>query len=109
MDATQRIVTGMPLTELWNDHGRVDAVRAGRVGEADIVRLLREAGSSFIVANPGMPLRWVPAHEGFEFWKTDVKRHLVASDAKGFRLEDFPGLYCYVATEWRPVRGAPVI
>src|SRR6266478_2483510 len=40
MDPSHRIVTRMPLTELWNDHGQVDAVRAGRVGEAEIVRLL---------------------------------------------------------------------
>jgi hypothetical protein len=49
MDSARRIVTSMPLTELWNSKGPLDARRVANAGEADIVRLLRDS-SSFLVA-----------------------------------------------------------
>jgi hypothetical protein len=101
MDPSLRIVSRIPLVELWNDEGRLDAVRVGPVGEADIARLLGEPGTSLAVADAGKPLRWVNSRERFDFWKTEVKRRLVAPEATGFRVEDFQGGYCYVATEWR--------
>ena len=31
-----------------------------------------------VEADARLPLRWVPVRERFDFWKTEVKRHLVA-------------------------------
>jgi hypothetical protein len=47
-------------------------------------------------------LKWVSAKECHRFWKEDVKPHLVEPEAarRGFRLEEFPGEYCYVGAEW---------
>ena len=36
-NAAQRIVTSVPLTELWNSEGMLDACRTENVGEADVV------------------------------------------------------------------------
>lgn len=109
MDPAKRVVTHIPLTELWTKEGRVDAVRGGPLGEAEIAALLRDTPSTFVVASPGEPLRWVAVRDRYDFWKTEVKCRLVARDATSFRLEDFPGSYCYVATEWRTDSGPHVI
>jgi hypothetical protein len=108
MDTRQKIVTQLPLSELWNSGGPLDACRVEGVGEADIARLLRD-GSSFVVAEVGLPLRWIAERDRFTFWKTEVKCRLVAADADGFYLADYPDGYCYVAAMWKCASTVPVI
>ncbi|WP_065750169.1 hypothetical protein [Bradyrhizobium paxllaeri] len=108
MDMVQRIVTRTPLTELWNNDGLLDARRAKDLGEADIQRLL-QGGSNFVVAEVGQPLRWISESDRFAFWKAEVKCRLIAPDADGFHLEDYPGSYCYVAAMWECASRTPVI
>jgi hypothetical protein len=95
-----RIVTRTPLTELWDSKGVLDARRAENGGENDIVRLLGD-GSSFVVAAVGQPLRWISESDRFDFWKVEVKCRLVAPETDEFRLDDYPGNYCYVAAMWK--------
>ena len=92
MDTARRIVIQTPLTELWNCDGPLDARRVENLGETDIKRLLRD-GSSFVVAEVGMPLRWISEGDRFAFWKAEVKCRLVVPDADGFHLDDYPGNY----------------
>ena len=108
MDTRQKIVTQIPLSELWNSGGPLDAFRVEGVGEAAIVRLLRD-GSSFVVADVGLPLRWISEDDRFAFWKTEVRCRLAAPDADDFRLDDYPGSYCYVAAMWKCASTVPVI
>jgi hypothetical protein len=108
MDFARRIVAGTPLPELWNSNGLLDARRAENVGETDIAQLLRD-GSSFVVAEAGLPLRWISRGDRFAFWNTEVKCRLVAADADEFRFDDYPGNYCYVATLWKGASSASVI
>lgn len=108
MDTRQKIVTQVPLTELWNSSGPLDAFRAEMLGEADIVRLLQN-GSSFVVAEAGQPLRWIAEGDRFAFWKAEVKCRLVAADADVFQLEDYPGSYCYAASMWRGASSTSII
>jgi hypothetical protein len=35
------------------------------------------------------------------FWKAGVRSRLVAPDADGFYLDDYPDNYCYVAAMWK--------
>ena len=100
MHPAQRIVTRVPLIELWNDEGVVDARRVGEISRADIARLLRD-GSSFVVADPGHPLLWIPQDDRFAFWKTDVSRRLVAPGVAKINVEDYPDSYCYLAAMWQ--------
>ena len=108
METAQRIVTQIPLAELWNSSGPLDASRGEYLGEVDIVQLLRD-GSRLVVAEVGLPLRWISEDDCFVFWKTEVKCRLVAPDADGFCLDDYPGSYCYVAAMWKCASTAPVI
>ena len=79
MDPAQRIVTQMPLSDLWKDAGLINAHRHGRVGRDDISKLLRD-GSTFVVADLGHPLRWIPEQDRSTFWKAEVQDHLVPAD-----------------------------
>jgi hypothetical protein len=108
MDTRQKIVAQMPLTELWNSSGPLDAFRVEGLGETDIVRLLRD-GSSFVVADVGLPLQWISEDDRFAFWKAEVQCRLVAPDADGFHLDDYPGSYCYVALMWKDASSRPII
>ncbi|MCA6125858.1 hypothetical protein J6500_28775 [Bradyrhizobium sp. WSM 1704] len=109
MDVTKRVVTQMPLTELWNEDGPLDVDRVENVGAAEVVGLLRN-GATFVVADIGLPLWWISEDDRFAFWKDEVKPRLVASDANSFRLEDYPGNYCYVATIWTsPLLGSMIV
>jgi hypothetical protein len=108
MDTALKIVTQTPLTELWNSSGPLDAHRAENLGETDIKRLL-QSGSNFVVAEAGQPLRWISESDRFDFWKAEVKCRLVAADADGFHLDDYPGSYCYVASMWKGASSTPII
>ncbi|APO52549.1 hypothetical protein LUI11_05215 [Bradyrhizobium diazoefficiens] len=108
MDFAWRIVTCLPLTELWNSEGLLDVRPDQRVGAAEIELLLRD-GASFVVADVGKPLRWISAADRFSFWKTEVKGRLIARDADCFSLGDYPDSYCYVATAWSGTAPMPII
>ncbi|WP_445216013.1 hypothetical protein ACKWRH_27070 [Bradyrhizobium sp. Pa8] len=108
MDWARRIVTRLPLAELWTNVGLMDSQPAERVGAAKIVQLLQN-GASFVVADVGKPLRWISAADRFSFWRSEVKGRLVAADATRFDLDDYPDRYCYVAAMWDGTSPAPII
>jgi hypothetical protein len=104
MRARRRIDNGRLGSEFRDANGKVVTERRGEVGREQIAAHLRGGRVRFVVADVGMgsPLRWIPPGEIYQFWKDEVKPHLVEPEAaeRGFRLEEWPGEYCYVATEW---------
>ena len=108
MDWARRIVTRLPLAELWTSAGLLDSQPAEGASAAKIEQLLQD-GASFVVADVGKPLRWISAADRFSFWKSEVKTRLVATDATHFSLDDYPDGYCYVATMWDGTSPAPII
>jgi len=103
----RRIVTKLPLAELWSDTGPVAARRVRCLTAQDIRDFLRAGPVRFVIANIGEPLRWVPTAECFQFWKVEVRPRLAEADH--IRLEDFPDGYCYGASEWMPIEGPPIV
>lgn len=101
MRPDQRVVTRLPLTELWDGHGVLRLERRRSVGRDQVADLMRSGRVRFVLANCGDPLKWVPFQDSYRFWKDEVKPHMVEPSVAedGFRLEDWPGDYCYVATE----------
>jgi len=79
----------LPLEELWNETGNLNAQRVVTgLNAADVTEMIK-AGATFVVADVGLPPRWIdPAHR-FEFWKTEVKPRLAESDEPVF-LDRFP-------------------
>jgi hypothetical protein len=102
MRPDQRVVTRLPLTELWDAHGILPMERRRAVGREQVADLLRSGRVRFVLANCGDPLRWIPPDDSYRFWKEEVKSHLVEPDVaeRGFRLEEWPGESCFVGTVW---------
>ena len=94
-----KIVTEIPVKEIWDNDLLVSKVRRRYLKEKDIRELLRQGNVQFIVAKVGYKLKWISENECFSFWKKDVKIHLADPNKKHF-LEDFPGEYFYFASEW---------
>lgn len=103
----ERVVTRLPPAELWDDAGPVSAVAVRALAAEDIRDLLRTGPVRFVVAAVGSPLRWVAAADCFRFWKAEV--HSRVAGPGEARLEDFPGGYCYFASEWAAGDGPPVV
>ncbi|MDI3559938.1 hypothetical protein [Bradyrhizobium sp. Arg816] len=100
MDIAKKVITRLPLEELWNEKGNLNAecVATG-LNAADVTEMIK-AGATFVVADVGLPPRWIDPANRFEFWKTEVKPRLAESDEPVF-LKRFPGEYCYFASKWR--------
>ena len=107
MDAHLRVVTQLPLRELWR-HDEFSTTTRGKSLTFDDVREFLASGTvQFVVADVGVAPRWIPACECFDFWKNEVKPHL-ASGAKA-ALNEFPGGYCYFASQWEEGPTAPIV
>jgi len=99
MRSDQRIVTKLPLTELWDETGALPGERIRHLDENLIRGLMGTGQVQFIVANCGAKLNWIPTQERFEFWKT--VRPQIADPIKPIQLNQFPNETAYTASEWR--------
>lgn len=100
MNTAHRIVTKLPLTEVWHQDGFTTTMRIRHLTAVDIRSLLSVGQVQFVVADVGVPLHWVTVDECYNFWKTEVQVHLAAPESS-IVLEDFSDAYCYFAFEWR--------
>jgi hypothetical protein len=98
VDANLRIVTHLPLDELWRDDRFSTNTRGRSLTPEDVRWLLASGPVQFVVADVGAAPRWIATRECFHFWKNEAKAH-VATDVS-VSLDDFPGGYCYFATQW---------
>jgi hypothetical protein len=98
MDPSLKIVTHLPLQELWGNNAFANAVRVRALTAADIQELLRTGPIQFVVVDIGAPPSWIQIRESFSFWKDEVQGHLASGDKAA--LDKFPGEYCYFASLW---------
>ncbi len=89
MRSDQRIVTKLPLTELWDETGALPGERIRHLDENLIRGLMGTGQVQFIVANCGAKLNWIPMQERFEFWLRPIY------------IERLPNQTAYTASEWR--------
>jgi hypothetical protein len=108
MQSARRVVTSMPLVELFDESGSLPHQRGQFLGLKELRNLLSEDRVQFIVADVGCPLNWIPANECFEFFKCEVRPQLADADQPA-DLEDFPAAYCYFASRWLPQDGLPIV
>ena len=107
MDGNLRIVTQLPLRELWRDDGFSTRARGKVLTHDDVREFLTSGPVQFVLADVGRAPRWIPASECFDFWKGEVKSHL--ADGAGVSLSEFPGEYCYFASLWEGKLTAPIV
>lgn len=60
MDTRLKVVTRLPLTELWDGHGFATTSRVRRLAAEEIVSLLGAGRVRFVVADVGAVPRWIP-------------------------------------------------
>ena len=108
MEAALRVITRLPLQQLWRDDGSVSDGREASLSAPEIKELLGAGPVHFVVADVGFPPAWTPARESYRFWKNDVQPHLVEPDAP-VSPEDWPGEYVYFASRWGDDAGVPII
>lgn len=108
MHSSQRIITALPLRELWDDRGPVEARRSRDLSAADIRDLLGRGPVRFVIADVGVKPAWIPVDECFRFWRTEVRAR-VADPGRQSVLAEFPGGTYYFASDWLTADGPPVV
>jgi hypothetical protein len=103
-----RIVTRLPLQELWGDNGFTTTSRGRGLTDDDITTSLRAGLVQFVVVNVGVPPCWIQISDCYEFWKQEARAHLAAPGERA-QLDTFPGCYCYFASEWQTGAEPPIV
>jgi hypothetical protein len=101
-------VTELPLLRLWNETGVIAAERIRLLSRSDLRQLVRTLAVRFVIADVGHPLQWHESGQCYSLWKRDIGPHLAEPD-QNFRLEDFPGGFAYLASEWKLADGQTVV
>ena len=107
MKPEQRIVTKLPLSELWDQRGTLFGERIRYLDQNLVRELLSTGPVQFIVADCGASLNWIPTQKRFEFWK--AIRPQVADETHCIQLDHFPNDTAYIASEWRGRTGECLI
>jgi hypothetical protein len=109
MDNNLKIVTQIPLTNLWNEYENHTAKRNRYLTANDILEIFKKYKSvKFVIADVGKKLDWKRDDNIFDFWKTNVKPHL-SEDICNFHFDDFNDNYKYIASEWIGEVDTPII
>jgi len=101
-------VTKIPLQFIWTDEEQVEASRERYLTVTDLTDLLRIHPVEFIVADVGAPLKQIPVDKCYEFWKSEVKPHLLNAHGK-IDLSRLPDEYGYLASEWSGQIEVPIV
>ena len=104
----ERIVTAIPLDFIWTDEEQLDASRQRYLTATDLTEMLKTHPVEFIVADPGAPLKRIPLERSYEFWESDVKRHLLSPHGNVDRSR-LPDEYGYLASEWSGRIEVPIV
>jgi hypothetical protein len=101
----QRVVTKIPLTELWNDTGTIVGDRIRHLDDNSLSELIRTSSVRFVVADCGLKLDWIPAEKRFDNGSTSG----IADPVKPIFLKNFPHKTAFIASEWRGPAGECLI
>jgi hypothetical protein len=101
------IIGRMPVEALCTSEGELLSLAGRGMTVSEICDLLRYSCPSFAVADVGLPLAWIPEEKTFDYWKSEFSPRVAESHA--FSISDFPGGYCYVASQWQSSSGNTVV
>ena len=109
MRPDQRIVTKLPLAELWDEKGTITGRRVRPLSASNVAELLRTDPVYFVVADCGTNLKWIPPQERFSFWKIIQPQIADHDPRQPIRLEQFPNEMACTASQWRGRAGECVV
>jgi len=99
MRHADKIVTEIPLKQIWTDTGDLSTVRNRYLGKSEIKEMIKNIQTPFVVADVGQKLIWIDKEKTFDFWKNEVEKHLVL-DHNHIDIGNYPDHYAYIASEW---------
>ena len=99
MDNALRIVTCLPLQELWWPDGFANTKRIRALGEYEIKSLLSSGPVQFVTLDVGSSPQWTRLGDSHEYWKREVKPHLAEIESRAPHSQ-YPNDYCYFASQW---------
>lgn len=95
----ERVVTRMPLEQLFTEAGPTSHVRGESLPLAKVEAMLGSSREYRLVeACMDAPLRWW-ARGDYDFWYHRA-RHNAAEPNSHIPLDEFPGSRCYFISEW---------
>ena len=112
MEVSERVVTRIPMSELWQEDGTPVTERVASLTSTEIAELLRSGPVRFVIADVGTPLQWVPSRTCFDFWTVMVKNN-VANPEETIPLAAYPQSFFFAASLWKdnsePAAAQPII
>jgi hypothetical protein len=108
MKLEQRIVTKIPLEELWTESAILSYHRQQYLTESQVLHLLLDGNIAISEASCGLKLSWIASENALEFFKKQIKGH-IANDPNRIILEEYEDDWCYLASEWVDAQGKKVI
>src|SRR5215203_4926531 len=108
MTFANRIVTEIPLENIWNSQKEMNIQRSSFLTKERIKEMLRNGPVDFILADVGNKLEWIATSNCYNFWKSEVEIHLT-ENLPEIDLDDFPNDYAYIASEWTGDIKTPII
>jgi sugar lactone lactonase YvrE len=104
----ERIVTTIPLESIWTDEYQVEVSRERYLTPTELTEMLKTHPVEFIVADVGAPLKRIPVDKCYEFWESEVRRHLLSPHGKVDRSK-LTDEYGYLASEWSGRIEVPIV
>jgi hypothetical protein len=95
-----KIVIEIPLFSIWKGTENLALFRQNYLTKEEVKRIISVGAVHFVIADVGKELMWVEINNCYDFWKSEVKKH-ISDDYNQIMLENFPGNYVYLASEWK--------
>ena len=108
MNSSLKVVTHLPLRELWRTDGFTTMSRTRPLSKDEITHLLQDGPVQFVVVDVGFSPLWVAISDCYRFWKEEVKSHLPPVPSRVI-LSEQPDGYCFFASEWDGETNAPIV
>ena len=105
MERESKIVSSLPIGELWAGPRLVSTIKVRDLDASQVVDLLRSELVRFVIAEVGKPLQWVPNNERYDFWKNVVKSHFGIPESSA----RFADEYYYLGCEWKSYDGDTIV
>ncbi|GGG46790.1 hypothetical protein [Bizionia arctica] len=108
MDNSLKIVSKIPIIELWSAEELIEAKRERYLTKDELTEILKKYPVEFVIASLGENLKWIPVNKCFENWRSKIKDHVTNKNDR-INLEEFPKEFAYIASEWSGNIQTPII